>query len=213
MALRSMGSTMNLSDTDQLVQRAQSGDRFAQQALLVRHRERLKRMVASLLDPRLAPRIDASDIVQDALTIAHDRLPAYLRSPPVAFYPWLRAIAKEIVIDVHRKHIRAQRRSVVKEDRLDIPPNDFSASHIADRLASRELTPSRDFSRQEMTQRVKRSLDLMPPADRELLTMRFVEQLSVPEIAVVLEISENAARARVRRAIERLGRTLIDPKE
>lgn len=54
-------------DTDELLQRAEQGDGQARQAVLVRHRDRLKQMVAVHLDRRLAARIDPSDVVQEAL--------------------------------------------------------------------------------------------------------------------------------------------------
>src|SRR5262245_56045129 len=48
-------------DTDVLLDRAQSGDGGARSALMARHRDRLRRMVALRLDPRLAARVDPSD--------------------------------------------------------------------------------------------------------------------------------------------------------
>ncbi len=60
-----------------------------------------------------------------------------------------------------------------------------------------------------MMQQVKQALARMSAADRELLLMRFAEQLSIREIAEILTISEIAARGRVRRAIEKLGRSVF----
>jgi RNA polymerase sigma-70 factor (ECF subfamily) len=62
------------SDTDHLLDRAASGDRSSRELLLVRHRQRLKRMVAIRLDRRIAARVDPSDIVQEALADAARRL-------------------------------------------------------------------------------------------------------------------------------------------
>jgi RNA polymerase sigma-70 factor (ECF subfamily) len=198
------------SSTDQLLQKACGGDGSAQQALLIRHRERLRKMVATLLDRRLTARIDASDVVQDALAVAAKRLPQYLRSLPVAFYPWLRGIAKEVLIDVNRKHIKADCRSVAKEDQIDFQLSDFSARHIANHFAGREPSPSQQFSQREMVAKIRTALEELESLDRELLTMRFVEQLSIQEIAEVLSINQGATRARVRRAIERLGKRIIN---
>jgi hypothetical protein len=79
---------------------------------VARHRERLRRMVAVRMDRRLAPRMDPSDIVQDVLADADRELTDYLRRRPVPFYPWLRQLAWDRLIDVHRRHVRAGKRSV-----------------------------------------------------------------------------------------------------
>src|SRR5262245_26816363 len=52
-------------DTDQLLDRAASGDGSAREQLLERHRKKLKRMVAIRLDRRIAARVDPSDVVQE----------------------------------------------------------------------------------------------------------------------------------------------------
>ena len=85
--------TTHPPDTEELLRQAGQGDEPARQQLLVRHRDRLKRMVAVRLDPRLAVRVDPSDVVQEALLDAAQKLDGYLRDRPVPFYPWLRRLA------------------------------------------------------------------------------------------------------------------------
>src|SRR5688500_54627 len=102
--------------TETLLSHAQDGQAEAVQQLFARHRRRLKRMVALRMDPRLAARIDPSDVVQEALIDATRKLAGYLKKRPIAFYPWLRQIACERLIDLHRKHVRAARRSVRREE-------------------------------------------------------------------------------------------------
>src|SRR5262245_10848654 len=65
-------------DTDELLDRAGRGDAGARQALLKRHRARLRRMVAVRLDGRVAVRVDPSDLVQETLAEAAARLADYL---------------------------------------------------------------------------------------------------------------------------------------
>ena len=74
-------------DTEELLRRAEQGDDQARQSVLVRHRERLKHMVAVHLDRRLAARVDPSDVVQEALIEAAQGLDDYLRQRPLPFYP------------------------------------------------------------------------------------------------------------------------------
>ena len=56
--------TGNSGETDQLLRRLSQGDRQEWGALLERHRQRLRRMIALRLDQRLQGRIDASDVIQ-----------------------------------------------------------------------------------------------------------------------------------------------------
>src|SRR5262249_53853380 len=57
-------------DTEELLRRAGAGDWQARGAVLQQQRQRLRRMVAARLDPRLGARVDASDVVQEALAEA-----------------------------------------------------------------------------------------------------------------------------------------------
>jgi RNA polymerase sigma-70 factor (ECF subfamily) len=76
-------------ETDRLLHEAARGDQAALRSLLERHRERLRRMVALRLDSRLSARLDASDVVQEALIEAARKLADYERERPLPFYPWL----------------------------------------------------------------------------------------------------------------------------
>src|SRR5437016_4375861 len=103
-------------DTDRLIELASQGDRGAGEQLLVRHRSRLRKMISLRLDRRMAARIDPSDVVQEVLAEAAQKLPDYLRERPLPFYPWLRKIAWERLVDLYRQHVQAQKRSVKREE-------------------------------------------------------------------------------------------------
>ena len=195
---------MSHNDTDQLIEMARQGDQVAKNHLLQRYRQRLRRLVAALLDPRLSARIDPSDVLQNAMTNAAQKLPGYLHDQPVGFYPWIRQIVKEELIDIHRRHLHAHRRSVLKERDFEQFFSDASAADLAERLVSREPSPSSGSRQREKVEMVKACMACMTDAEQELLFMRFAEQMTVPEIADVLGILETAARSRVRRALERL---------
>ena len=104
------------ADTEELLQRAAEGDTAARQQLFVRHQHRLRQMVAVRMDRRLAARVDPSDLVQEALMDAHRKLNDYLRDRPLPFYPWLRRLAWERLLQLHRRHLHADRRSVLREE-------------------------------------------------------------------------------------------------
>ena len=92
-------------ETDGLLNRAAEGDATAVNDLMGRHRGRLERMVAVRMDQRLARRIDPSDVVQETLAEASRRLPEYLKARPIAFYPWLRQLAWNRLVDLYRFHV------------------------------------------------------------------------------------------------------------
>src|SRR5215469_8447217 len=113
-------TTARHDDTDELLRRVASGDADALSQLLSKHRQRLRHMIEVRLDRRLRPRIDPSDIVQDALAEAAQKLSDYAQRRPLPFYPWLRRLAWERLLQVHRRHVRAQRRSVRREELGDL---------------------------------------------------------------------------------------------
>ena len=92
----------------------------AQRSLLELHRERLLRMVACRMDPRLAVAFRPLRVVQEALAEAGRGLSEYLSAPPLPFYPWLRQFAWNRLVDLHRRHVLAERRSVKREVTLSI---------------------------------------------------------------------------------------------
>src|SRR5437868_5985115 len=96
-------------DTQELLAQAGNGDKAAVERLLALHRDALRRMISLRLDPALAPRLDASDVVQDVLLEVSRRLKDYLRDPAMPFHLWLRHIAKDHVVDAYRKHRKAKR--------------------------------------------------------------------------------------------------------
>src|SRR5437868_5047087 len=109
------------NNTQELLAQAKSGDADAVEQLLARHREAVRRMIELRLDPAIAQRLDASDVVQDVLIEANRRLKDYLKSPTMPFHLWLRHLAKDHIIDAHRRHHLAQKRGVNREQPLHRP--------------------------------------------------------------------------------------------
>jgi RNA polymerase sigma-70 factor (ECF subfamily) len=195
-------------DTDALLDAAAHGDAPARGQLLERHRARLRRMVSVRLDRRLSARLDPSDLVQETLAEADRRLEAYLRERSLPFYSWLRQIAWNRLADARRFHLRAGRRSVGREEPAGLPAE--SALELAERLIAGEA-PSAGLRRQEQQAQVRAALEQLPERDREVLVLRYLEQLSVAEAAAVLEVSDGAVRVRVLRALRRLHDILKTP--
>jgi RNA polymerase sigma-70 factor (ECF subfamily) len=194
----------SLPDTDELLERASRGDGPAAGQLLQRYRDKLRQMVAVRMDPRLSQRIDPSDVVQEAIAVASQKLDQYLRERPVSFYPWLRRIAWERLVDLHRRHIAAARRSLAREQPLAIELSDQSVLQLAGRLVASGTSPSGRLARKELQARVRTALDQLSPRDREVLVLMYLEQLSPREVGEVLGLGEKAVSMRHLRALQRL---------
>jgi RNA polymerase sigma-70 factor (ECF subfamily) len=200
----------NGAETDALLALVGRGDDQARQRLLERHRSRLRRMVAVRMDGRLAARLDPSDVVQEALADAARSLPDYLRRQTMAFYPWLRQLAWERLVRMHRQHINTRRRSVNREEAALLPLPEKSALDLARRLVASSTSPSAHLIREELRERVRSTLERMAPRDREVLVLRYLEMLTNAEVADVLGISEGAVKVRHFRALERFRGLLGD---
>src|SRR5262245_33215595 len=196
------------SHSDDLLDRARLGEAHARDELFARHRLRLRRMVELRMDRRLSPRLDPSDVVQDALIEAHRQFPEYLQEQPLPFYPWLRQIAWNRLLDLYRRHVLAGKRSVAREEKLQHFVPDESILELAGKFVYSGTSPSGKAAREERRARVRQALLQMRDADREVLVLRYLEQLSTAEIASVLGIREGAVKVRHFRALERLRRFL-----
>jgi RNA polymerase sigma-70 factor (ECF subfamily) len=196
------------SDTDWLLDQAQQGDREARERLLGKYRERMRRMIALRLDRRLAARVDPSDVIQESLVEADRLLSDYLKERPVPFYLWLRHIAWQRLIMTHRQHLDTGKRSVKREEQQPDQLSDESMAELARRLLARGSSPSAGLLRQENKERLESALLQLSERDREVLVLRYLEQLSLREVATILGIKEGAVKLRQLRAVERLGSLL-----
>ena len=149
-------------------------------------------------------RVDASDVVQEALVAAAQALPEYLRDRPLPLLAWLRQFTWEHLVKTHRHHIHAQRRSVSREEYVSPKLPDESVLRLAGRFAASGTSPSQKLVREESRQQVRNALARLNSSDRDILIMRYVERLAVADVAAALDISEGAAKVRHLRALRRL---------
>src|SRR5437764_833295 len=131
----------NSSETQRLLEQAKQGGREAVDALLARHREAVRRMIELRRDPAIVQRVDASDVVQEVLMEVSRRLRDFLNKPVMPFHLWIRHIAKDHLIDAHRKHHQAKKRGVNREQPLARPGwAEQSSLDLAGQLIDQELT-------------------------------------------------------------------------
>lgn len=191
-------------ETESRLRRAGEGDEAALLWLLGRHRDRLRRMIALRLDERLSSRLDASDVVQETLMDAAQKIGDYLRERPLPFYPWLHRLASERLAQAHRHHLRALRRGADRERGVAGAWGGISASRLVDALAASGTSPSGHLVREEERREIWRALGELSEQDREILVMRYLDQLAFAEIAAILAIGEGVARVRHFRALQRI---------
>ncbi|TWU02561.1 sigma-70 family RNA polymerase sigma factor [Stieleria varia] len=193
---------------DSLILRLGCGDEHAFVELFTQNRSRLKRMIEFRLDRRLRGREDASDILQEVYIDAHQRIRHYLKRPDLSFYIWLRQLTAQRLIDVHRRHVATDMRSVNHEVALNrFDPTATSAS-IAFQLAARLASPSQLAMKAELHDQIQLAIEAMDPLDREILALRHFEELRNNEVAEVLDLKPAAASNRYVRALARLGEIL-----
>ena len=104
--------------TEELLNGVRAGDQDAVNRLMDRHRVAVRRLIQMRLDNAVARRVDASDVVQDVLFEASRRLEDYIKEPTMPFHLWLRQLARDRMIDMHRRHRVAKRRSVDREQQV-----------------------------------------------------------------------------------------------
>ena len=200
------------AETRQLLEGVAGDDPGAEGRLWARHREPLRRVIGLRLGRGLGGRVDASDVVQEVMLKARGRLGDYLRNPAMPFHLWLRQIARDHVIDAHRRHRVAASRSVERERSLAAPAfADRSSLDLAGQLRDPNLTPAASALRRELERRFRDALDELDEDDREIILLRHFEQLSNGEAARALGLSEPAAGMRHLRALRKLRVVLAEP--
>ena len=180
-----------------LERRLRGGEDAAIGPLFESFRDRLRRMVQFRIDPRLVGRIDPEDVLQETFLEAEKRLSAY-RGDDKPFVVWIRLIAQQTMVDLHRKHLGAKMRTAGREVRA---PESGTLSGL---FVGHITSPSHAMMREEARMKIEAALQEMDEIDREVLMLRHFEDLSNKEAALVLGIQENAASNRYVRALGRL---------
>jgi RNA polymerase sigma-70 factor (ECF subfamily) len=199
----------NSAHTARLLEQARAGDQAALNELFARHRTRLRRMVELRLDRRLQARIDASDVIQEAYAEAVTRLDEYLRAPAYPLFLWLRLLVGERLLKLHRHHLGTQMRDAgleVSIYRGALPA--ASSAALAAQLLGKLTSPTQAAARAERMLRLQEALNTLDPMDREVLSLRHFEEMTLAETALSLGTAEAAAAKRYIRALKRLKATL-----
>ncbi len=168
--------------------------------LLEEHRPKLLAMVERRIDPALRKRLESAEVLQEAFLAAQGKWSRFRAAPSAMTpYAWLYCIVLDTLIETWRKQSRARR-----DPAREMPWPEQSSIQLGLGLLQSGTSPSEAFSRKELQERMRHVLDGLGPRDREILWMRHYDDLSFPEAAAVLGITENAATVRYVRALKRL---------
>jgi len=186
---------LSADDTLVLLRRWHSGDEAALGALVARDLPWLRAIVQRRMGAELAGRADADDIVQQALVNLLQYGPRFEVADASAY----RGLIACIVENTIRKLIRdgrRQRRWAGKEEPLP------SGSVVA--LSAGATRPSAAADRNERRAWIQLGLELLDARDRELVLWRQWDGRSFADIGAELGVTEDAARMRFERALQRL---------
>jgi RNA polymerase sigma-70 factor (ECF subfamily) len=184
----------------QLVQRAQAGDRRAFDLLVLKYQQK----VASLIGRYIREPSEVLDVTQDAFLKAYRALNGFRGES--AFYTWLYRIAVNTV----KNHLVAQGRR---------PPGGDVDAELAEQLDLGERlretgTPERHALTDEIARTVQDALDALPDDLRTAIVLRELEGMSYEEIANAMECPIGTVRSRIfraREAIDKRLRPLLEP--
>ncbi len=179
----------------QLVERAQRGDKHAFELLVAKYQRRLGRLISRFV--RNAA--EAEDVTQDAFIKAYRALPAFRGDS--AFYTWLYRIG----INTAKNYLVAQGRRAPTTTPFDTEEaEDFEDAALLHEVA----TPENELMSKQVVEVVNASLQELPDDLRTALTLREIEGLSYEEIAAVMDCPIGTVRSRIFRARESIAANL-----
>ena len=201
--------TLTEAEIAVMVDQVIHGDRKALARLFDHYRDRLWRIINFRIDQRLKGRVDPDDVLQESYLAAEQRIDHFLHDSPQGFFIWLRLIANQTLIDVHRRHLGTQARDAGRDRSLQSGWTSQSTSFsLSFRLLGHMTSPSQAALRAELSEQLNMALETMGALDREVLALRHFEELTNAETARVLDLTEQAASARYIRAVSRLRKVL-----
>ncbi len=179
----------------QLVERAQRGDKHAFELLVVKYQRRLARLISRFV--RDAAEVE--DVTQEAFIKAYRALPGFRGES--AFYTWLYRIG----INSAKNYLLAAKRRVPTTTLFDAD----DAENFEDGGLLREVnTPENELMSKQVVEVVNASLQQLPDDLRTALTLREIEGLSYEEIADVMNCPIGTVRSRIFRAREAIAENL-----
>lgn len=179
----------------QLVERAQRGDKHAFELLIIKYQRRLARLISRFVRDGA----EVEDVTQEAFIKAYRALPGFRGES--AFYTWLYRIG----INTAKNYLLAFKRRVPTTTMFDA---EESESFEEGGLLREVNTPENELMSKQVVEVVSSSLERLPDDLRIALTLREIEGLSYEEIATVMNCPIGTVRSRIFRAREAIAENL-----
>lgn len=177
---------LNKCSDDQLVALYVSGTDEAFDALLERHKDRLYSYIYFIVkNADVADDLFQETFMKAIITLQEKRYVANGK-----FAAWLTRIAHNLIIDQFRTE---RNESTISNDESETEL--FESNDLADRSLEMELV------NEQTLKDVRRLMDHLPAAQREVVFMRYYQNLSFKEISETTGVSINTALGRMRYAI------------
>jgi RNA polymerase sigma-70 factor (ECF subfamily) len=179
----------------QLVERAQHGDKHAFELLVAKYQRKLGRLLSRFIrNPT-----EVEDVVQEAFIKAYRALPSFRGES--AFYTWL-----------YRIGINAAKNYLVSEGRRPPTTTEFDSEEAegfeeADQLRNIN-TPENELMSKQVAETVNKAMDSLPEELKIAITLREIEGLSYEEIANMMNCPIGTVRSRIFRARETIAERL-----
>lgn len=173
----------------ELVERAQRGDKRAFELLVTKYQRKLARLLSRMVrDPA-----EIEDITQESFIKAYRALPQFRGDS--AFYTWLYRIA-----------VNTAKNYLVARGRRAPTTTEFS-SEEAEGFEDAELlrdiaTPDAELQTKQIANAVNKAVEALPEELRTAITLREIEGLSYEEIAQMMDCPIGTVRSRIFRARE-----------
>ncbi len=197
---------MNRTYHQQLLEEAQNGSAESLGTLLENYRAYLTVLAQRYLDPRLNGRLDPADVVQVTFLEAQRDLVSFRGHQIEELLGWLRHILRNNVSSAHQRHLFTQKRSAGRE--VSNSPNDSSPA-ITDLAPSETTSPSQRLMRDEAAVYLANCLEELPETQREALRLRYVEGLSLKQLAEAMSKSEMAVAGLLKRGLQSLRERMV----
>ncbi len=184
-----------------LIRQAIKGDEQSYAELMGRYRDTIYFMMLKMINNK----VDAEDLTIEAFTKAFKNISFY--SPSFAFSTWLFKIATNNCIDF----IRRKKADLIS---IDVPPPDGSSDQDSSiPLSSYTLDPEEELIREQKNFLMRIVVDKLKPRYRQLIELRYFNELSYDEIATELDIPIGTVKAQLFRARELLYQIVKNSKD
>ncbi len=183
------GSAVDRELDQELVERAQKGDKRAFELLVMKYQRKLARLLSRMV--RDAAEVE--DISQEAFIKAYRALPQFRGES--AFYTWLYRIA----VNTAKNYLVARGRRAPTTTEFD---NEEAEGFEEAELLRDISTPDAELQTKQIALAVNQAVDALPEELRTAITLREIEGLSYEEIAQMMDCPIGTVRSRIFRARE-----------